>query len=476
MRGTILLLTALLSLTALRHCNAGEPKGPSPFEAVLKETEALKFPRGDRLPLFLWTPDYPNTTDDAELERVIKELDARGISLLARWHAGDVEKGGALALRIAKIQKKLGLRVCVEAAGDIVHGAYDGKPDVAHKDADGKPFFDKSFFWSPGCPFAMKLRYDAMKARLEPFLKKYKDAGIDVNFWTADYEFDGPDEWNAGWATAKKCAVCREKIKNIDSDFSAFQTAVRTARSEFQNEVFCKTIRAYFPKALIGVYGMNPNDGTRYWWDFFEKPEIMDGVTYKKDNGGLYRSWPNEFTLAGYNAAMPVIYSLYNPYTFENKEYGWFYSMLLEATATAKNTPPEIPVIPFVHWALTAPAGKIPLSEEKYEELLWHLLLRGHATFCMWCPGEQMSRAVKPVQRVYAAALEYKEFLDKGKSVVFDIPSSPGTVISALRLGNRLLVRRTDFTSATEPATISVDGKRINIPRADGKCQLITLP
>ena len=54
---------------------------------------------------------------DAELERVIKELDARGISLLARLHAGDVDKTTTLPLRIAKIQKKLGLRVCVEGCG-----------------------------------------------------------------------------------------------------------------------------------------------------------------------------------------------------------------------------------------------------------------------------------------------------------------------------------------------------------------------
>src|SRR5438093_12028863 len=99
---TFLIFFAVLSVA----CCCGEEKGPSPLEVVLKETQPLKFPRGERLPLFLWTPDYSATADDAELERVIKELDARGISLLARWHAGDVEKTSALPLRIAKIQKK----------------------------------------------------------------------------------------------------------------------------------------------------------------------------------------------------------------------------------------------------------------------------------------------------------------------------------------------------------------------------------
>ncbi|HYG74939.1 MAG TPA: hypothetical protein VEK08_08055 [Planctomycetota bacterium] len=436
----------------------------------------MRFPRRERLPLFLWTPDYPAAADDTELERVIKELDARGISLLARWKFGELEKSAALALRIGKIQKKLGLKVCVEGTGDVVHGLYDGKPDVAHQGADGKPFFDDSFFWKAGCPFTMKLRYEKMKSRLEPFLKKYAEAGVELDFWTADYEFDGPSEWNAGWAAAKKCTVCREHIKDIDSNFTSFQNAVRAARSDFQNEVFCKTIRSHFPKALIGVYGMNPHKGTRYWWDFFEKPEPIEGISYTKENGGLHRPWVHEFEPAGYNVAMPVIYSLYNAYNFENKEFGWFYNMLLEASAVGEATPVNIPLIPFVHWSITAPKGKTPLSEQKYEEVLWHLLLRGHDTFCMWSPAEQTAQAVKPVHRVYAAALEFSEFLNKGTPVTFAVPSENAPVLSALRLGNRLLVRRTDFGSGNAPAILQLDGRDVSVPRADGKCQIITLP
>jgi len=471
---TFTCLTFIFAITPL--VISGEPKGPSPLERVLQETEPLKFPRGERLPLYLWTPDLPIAADDAELERVIKALDARGISLFARWQSGNLEKSSEQALRVARIQKKLGLKVAVEAAGDIVHGVYDGKPDVAHKDADGKPFFDASFFWKPGCPFTVHVRHAAMKAKLEPFLKKYQEAGIELDFWTADYEFDGPTEWNAGWAAAKKCSVCREKIKSIDTDFTAFQSAVRASRSEFQNDVFCKTIRTYFPKARIGVYGMNPHDGTRYWWDFFEKSEPIAGVTMQEDHGALYRYWPNEFEPAGYNVAMPVVYSLYNPYDFENKEFGWFYNMLLEATSSAKNTPPDIALVPFVHWALTAPVGKTRLSESMYEELLWHLLLRGHDTFCMWSPPEQTARAVKPVHKVYAAALEFKEFLDKGTPVLFDVPTDSAPTISALHLGNRVLVRRTDFTASTDPVTLKVAGKELKIPRLDGQCQIIQLP
>ena len=464
---------AIFALTTLLH--AGDAK-PSQVEIVLHETKPLQHPRGTRLPLYFWTPEFSEKTDDAELESEIKELDARGISLFARWRASKLGASAAFAIRIAKLEKKLGIPVSVIGENDTTNGFCDSSPAVAHKDSDGKPFFDTSFFWKPGCPFCMSTRYEPMKAKLEPFLKKYQENGVPLDLWTADFEFDGPIEWNAGWATAKKCALCREKIKNLDTDFPAFQTAVRTVRTEMQNEVFSKTIKKYFPDARIGVYGMNPHDGYRYWWDFFEKQTLIDGVAYKNDQGGVYRPWAKEFEGSGYTMAMPVIYSLYNPYTFKNGEYGWFYNMLLEYSSAAKNTPANVALVPFVHWSITAPKGLTPLSEQKYEELLWHLLLRRCDSFCMWCTAEQTAKAAVPVQKVYAESLQYGDFLNKGTPITFDVPAQPGTVISGLKLGNRVLVRRTDFEGNAEPVATVIEQKTIQVPAKAGACQIIDLP
>ncbi len=473
---SLLLLAVLCSMIRLR---AGEPapKPPDPLTVILENTKPLEIPRGKRLPLLVWTAEYPPNADDAELERIIRELDARGISLLTRWRSSQFEKSVAFALRVAAIQKKLGIPVAVAAENDTINGFCDGSPGTGHVGADGKPFFDDTFMvWKAGCPFTMAARYDAMKAKLEPFLKKYKEAGAPLDFWTADFEFDGPDEWNTSWEKSKKCTVCQAKIKELDSNFTAFQTAVRTVRTEMQADVFSKTIKAYFPDARFGVYGMNPNDGFRYWWDFFEKKDAIPGVAYKQDQGGVYRPWAQEFEASGYTVAMPVIYSLYNPYKFKNEEYGWFYNMLLEYSGSAKHTPDAVAQVPFVHWSVTAPNGMTPLSESKYKELLWHLLLRRANGFCMWCTPEQMAKNIVPLQQVYAESQPFRTFLDHGTPITFDVPNQPGTVVSGLKLGKRLLVRRTDFEANANAAVLKVDDKTVKVESAPGACQVIELP
>ena len=74
-------------------------------------------------------------------------------------------------------------------------------------------------------------------------------------------------------------------------------------------------------------------------------------------------------------------------------------------------------------------------------------------------------------------ALEYREFLDHGRPVLFDVPKQPGSVVSALQLGKKLLVRRTDFPPA--PAVLEVklpDGTTLRVPKPDGKSVVLTRP
>ena len=73
------------------------------------------------------------------------------------------------------------------------------------------------------------------------------------------------------------------------------------------------------------------------------------------------------------------------------------------------------------------------------------------------------------------SSLEYKQFLDKGKPVCFDVPVKPEPVVSGLLLGSKLLVRRTDFDGTSEPVKLRVNGQTVSISRLDGKCQVIDL-
>ena len=80
------------------------------------------------------------------------------------------------------------------------------------------------------------------------------------------------------------------------------------------------------------------------------------------------------------------------------------------------------------------------------------------------------------MQEVVDGALEYREFLDEGEPVLFDLPDRPGTIVSGLKLGDRLLVRRTEFGDSTAPVTRRVGDVEVEIPRLDGQCQIIQLP
>jgi hypothetical protein len=244
-------------------------------------------------------------------------------------------------------------------------------------------------------------------------------------------------------------------VRGID-DFRVFQQALRRIRSEMQRLVFGDNVTASFPEALVGNYGVYPHGGLRYWYDYFEHE--ADGVPYVEDQRARYREWSHEFAGTGYTFAMPVVYTWYPTfgwYDFEDADYRWFYNMLLVGSNVGEHTPAVTPVIPFVHWHTTDPpavpdAAVTQLSAERYQELLWHLLLRGHDTFFVWCVDDELAEEVRLAHEVYAASLAHAGFLDRGEAVTFDVPKQAGSVVSGLRLGDRVLARRTDFGDASD--------------------------
>jgi len=456
----------------------GEPRMSQHIKFVLENIEPLKWPRGNRLPLYLWPIMDVDTGDDAETESVIRQLDARGIAAISTWNPARQEETLAKGLRVGAIQKRLGLPISINA-NPCTYSFCNGEPRTAHANASGEPFFDDSFSkgGKMGCPFALDFRKPAMKKRVEDFVKAYKDAGLEVDFIFADWEIDGPIEWNGAWAASKRCQRCREYIPQID-DFTAFQAALRRKRSELQRDMLADTVKSHFPNALVGNYGVYPHDGYRYWYDYFER--FVEGAPHKLDGKAKYRQWFDEFPLTGYTFAMPVVYTwddIWGWYDFENGDYRWFYNMLLVGSNAGKHTPPEIPIITFVHWNTVFTKEKRDdnteqFSEEKYQELLWHLLLRGHNTFFMWCPREQAAVETRLVHQVYAESLQYQEFFNDGELITFDVPTQPGPVVSGIKLGKRLLLRRTDFDDRETAVPLVVDGMTVEVPRIEGRCQV----
>jgi hypothetical protein len=449
-------------------------------QVVLDATKPLQFDRGGRLPLYLWHAMNPGLLDPETAQELVEQLNARGIGLVTSWNPKNRERSLEESLSIARAQKKLGLRVNVNATR-CLYSFFDGNPRTAHVDDEGRPFWDTSFGKDKmGCPFAIDFRRPAIREQVEYFIRGFKQAELDVDFIFADWEIDGPIEFNEAHAASKRCRRCRQNIRNID-DFGEFQKVLRKLRCQLQREVYAEPVKHSFPDVLVGNYGVYPHNGLRYWYDYYE--HYVDGQPFEGDQRAKYRTWYDEFPETGYTFAMPVVYPwrrIFDWYDYDETDYRWFYNMLLVASNAGKNTPAEVPVISFVHWHTIEPKDAVgtvtQLSEAKYQELLWHALLRGTDTFFLWCRTEEAAKESRLVHEVYAEAQQYGPFLSEGTPINFDVPKQPGTVISGLELDGRVLVRRTDFGSSPAGAVpLTVGGRSIEVPPASGRCQIISL-
>ena len=448
----------------------------SNIDVVLQSTKPLLRPRQGRLPMYVLPISHGlNAIPDAQAEEALRALDARGIGYTVDWNPKQFATSLAEGVRIAKLQQKIGQPVAIHATA-CLQGFCDNRPETLHVDGDGKRFADDSCGAPLGCPFALEHRIPAIRDQVAAFVHGYREAGVTIDFIFADWEIDGPIEWNDNWTSAKRCERCLHHVKDI-ADFRHYQAALRKIRSRLQREAFASVVTKAFPQALVGNYAVYPHDGYRYWYDYFEKP-AADGMPFRADQSARYREWYPEFPETGYTFAMPVVYTWYRTfdwYDFKQTNYRWFYNLLLNGTNAGKNTPATTPIIPFVHWHTTAPPANpdprvVPMSETAYQELLWHLLLRGHDTFFLWCLNEELAKEVRLVHEVYTAAGQYQGFLERGTPICFDVPKQPSAVVSGLRLGDQVLVRRTEFEKP------SANASKTHIQLAENPLAQIEIP
>jgi len=478
----------VLTISLVGLCAVGfaqEKKRMTEAEKVdfaLTNAQSLKFPRGERLPLFFWHLRATKSDDEQEIEATLKALDTRGLPVVTVWTTAAKAKPAAMerAVRIARAQNKLGL-VATAFAGNTGNGFYADKA-TWHVDEKGEPFADTSHGKSQlGCPFE-KGGWPTVEGQLREWVKAYKDGGARLDGVWFDWENTGPAEWNDAWAMSRRCVKCQKALdpKGL-KDFATFQKAMREIRSAMQ-KIFVDVIHESFPKANVANYGVYPQGPYRYWWDYYEK--LPAGAPFQADQRARYRPWVNEFPLTGFTIGMPVVYGwggIFSDYDYADTDYRWFYNMLLVFSDSAQHRPAGVPLVPFVNRWVKLPdtsPDAVPLSEEKYKELLWHIFLRGADGLYIWCADADIARELIPVHSVYAAALEYREFLTNGKPITFDVPAKQGPVVSGLKLGNKLLVRRTDFgPEPLKDVTISVEGGTFTVtPLASGRTVVLSGP
>jgi hypothetical protein len=472
-----------LSITVILITRCSSPvthnqEWPEKVKVVLDNTTELKYDPGKRLPLYLWPAIDPGAFDDASAEKLVAEFAKRGVAVISSWSMKDTSEVLSRCLPIARAQQKLGQRVNIEAS-DLMYSFFNGSKETAHIDMNGKPFFDDSFGDKKmGCPFTLDARKKEIREHLEMFLEIYRREKLPVDFVFTDWEVDGPLEVNRAYEASKRCVTCRKYL--VDNfTFTEFQKKMREMRSYIERYALSEPILSEYPDALVSNYAVYPNDGYRYWYDYFEY--YVDGQPAKSDQHAKYRNWYDDFPLTGFTYAMPVVYpwsGIFKWYDFENTDYRWFYDMLLNAGNAGKSTPHSIPVVSFVHWH-TIYEGSSPdtsvkqMTSECYQELLWHMLLRGTDAFFLWAEKEEYPEEVRLLHEVYAEAQRFGRFLDRGMPVTFDVPSGPGAVISGLILGDSLLVRRTDFGSSHDPVTIFAGLTPVTIDYSPGVCKII---
>lgn len=471
----LLLLVLLRGLcTAALAADTAEPF-PAPIRTVLENTRPLENSRGTRLPLFVLpiSQSLAGIPDD-RTRSALRELDRRGIGYSVSWSPGLAGRSRHEALRVARIQADLGMIIAADATACLT-SFFDGTDATSHVDTQGGPFAETSFGGTMGCPFTLEPRIPFIRERIEGFVRAYHEAGLSPGFVFADWEIDGPLEWNGAWESSKKCRRCRAALPDLD-DFRRFQQRLRALRSELQRAAFSEPILSRFPRTLVGNYAVNPHDGYRYWYDYFET-EAADHTPFRRDQRARYREWAHEFAGTGYTCALPVIYTWYPMFgwfDFEATDYRWFRPMLLEAESTGRHTPPSVPLIPFVHWHTTAPPDKPDprtrqLSAAKYRELLAHLLLRGHDTFFLWCMPDELATEIRWVHDVYAQSLRYRDSLTHGTPLPFAVPEHPAPVISAVHWMDRVLAVRSDFGTNAPDVTLRLpSGGIVSVPARTG--------
>lgn len=469
----------LTSMTFPIGGNSQNNGWPEKMQILLDNTAPLEYDRGDRLPLYLWSAKDLGDFEPDRAEELVAELNRRGIGVVCSWKKNDVEGSLSRGLAMAMAQKKLGQRVNIDATS-LLYGFYIDDKKYGHIDENGDPFFDKSFpdRYVMGCPFTLSDRKDTIRDRVRHFLQKYHENNLPVDFIFADWEIDGPIEVNQAYETSKRCVRCRNHLGD-DFTFDKFIKSMRMMRSYLQYYSYSRPVLEYYPNALVSNYAVYPNDGYRYWYDYFEKANEVH--PYKSDQKAKYREWYNDFSLTGYTFAMPVVYpwwQIHSWYDFGNRDYRWFYNMLLNANNAGKSTPHSLPVISFVHWNTVFAGAPEPhpnvgqISERVYQELLWHMLLRGTNTFFMWSSSRDFPKETRLVHEVYAAAQEYGAFLEQGWPVTFEVPDEAGVVISGLALDDRVLIRRTDFGNDHSPVKILVGTRPITVNYVPGVCQI----
>jgi hypothetical protein len=399
------------------------------YEFVVKHIPPLKHPRGSRWPLVTWE----NFSTEPEKPEFYKQLLARGLAAHIRLDPH--------MINVALAIQKAGCPVIVlEGNGGPFPASLAGDPSKwAHQfDAGYKP---KEY--ARPCP-SIHTGWAIFADQLRQTLNQYKDHGVQIDAVWNDWEGDplyGGDRFDQ----ARHCKRCRDILPpKALSSASRFMDYTARKFYELWGTYYAAPVLEFYPKCSVTNWLAQPSTP--------ENPQ----PGWSGERGHVY---------------MPPMMTAWNPTAYGAASWVWggrdkddrrdqehvdeIYTNLLlrQLSLTARLTrrwAPEKEIVPWIaRWVTEPPELEFPvMSRERYREVLRHLWLRGTDGMQIFDPRsggfEDMALAeVEDAVAIYDEMLAFRDFLDKGEILTYDVPRphDKGVLWSGLKLDKQAVVR-----------------------------------
>jgi hypothetical protein len=437
------------------------------MDSLCQVVHPMQHSMAGRPPLLCWVLPLPlddqlvKMRADGSLRRDIDRLAARGIvptvDMVWNW-----TPAGAIAM--AQTLQEAGRPVYVLVGGDFMdgdQGLYRNSPKIM-----GPSPFDKdgNLTWHGEQEWPILPLYDTSQAAAyyAGWMKKYQAAGVKVDGLWLDYE-GLPNQWNFVYEAQKKPEAAKYYPAGALDSFASFAEYVGKLRTKVLEEAYVNPVRSVFPHALVGSYG-DCSSSRAY-------PVV----------GVLGETWPPR-SIGGLSATMPSVYAdtvflprYYNldwPVTQDDVDQVYFSSILRAASTALANKEPNRLGIPFISRYCPEnpdPRYAFPMSQGPYREFLRHTFLRGADDVYIFNAGPNFGtlasdpasyklylESIEDARSVLDEMLGYREFVEHGKPMNFDLPAmrTTGIVWSGLALPDEVLVRT--FTFGPEEKTLDL--------------------
>jgi hypothetical protein len=280
-------------------------------------------------------------------------------------------------------------------------------------------------------------------------LRPYKDAGIRLTWvWLDDESL--PHPWNGCYEAQMSTAQSRQQYpKGVLDNFASFRKWADPLKTTI------------LMKASVPIREMFP--GVRM--------------------GNFEDRWSAADARFGLDAIMPALYAdtimLGGPFKGKTLTQAiaddfYFRTLLRSFSEPSTTKAPGKLNIPYVsRYApdLNEKPFLFGMSQRCYRELLRHLFFRGADSLYLYNLGydpqsvtpRQSFESVEDARSVYDEMLGHRQFLEEGRPLNFGEPTAEGVVWSALRCGDRCLVRTFTLSKPTTVRLAPVDGASVRL-------------